>query len=157
MSIYDYSFTDNNENLIEMSTFKDNVLLLVNVASKCGNTPQYEDLQRLHKEYYDKGLRVIGFPCNQFGFQEQGTDEEIKEFCKNTYGVDFLMSKKIDVVGPMAHPMFKFIEDTLGHPIPWNFVKFVVDKAEKNEPIRDSSPDTEVNALEEQIRILLGL
>ena len=85
MSIYDYSFTDNSGNTVEMSQFKNKVLLLVNVASQCGFTKQYEGLQELHKKYADQGLVVIGFPCNQFGSQEPGTDQDIKEFCQTNY------------------------------------------------------------------------
>ena len=92
MSAFDYSFTDNNGNEVDLAQFKGKLLLLVNVASKCGMTPQYEGLQALHKKYADKDLVVIGFPCNQFGEQEPGSDEEIKNFCQSTYGVDFLMS-----------------------------------------------------------------
>jgi glutathione peroxidase len=128
MSIYDYSFTDNNGNTVEMSQFKDKVLLIVNVASQCGFTKQYEGLQALHKKYSDQGLVVIGFPCNQFGSQEPGTDQEIKDFCQTTYGVDFLMSTKIDVNGDNAHPIYKFLKSQSNvEQIDWNFTKFIVD------------------------------
>jgi glutathione peroxidase len=128
MSIYDYSFTDNNGNVVEMSQFKNKILLLVNVASKCGFTKQYEGLQSLHKKYADQGLVIIGFPCNQFGAQEPGTDAEIKEFCKTNYGVEFLMSTKIDVNGDNAHPIYKYlIAETGLNQIDWNFTKFLID------------------------------
>ena len=91
MSAFDYSFTDNNGNEVDLAQFKGKLLLLVNVASNCGMTTQYEGLQALHKKYADKGLVVIGFPCNKFNEQEPGTDSEIKEFCQTRYGVDFLM------------------------------------------------------------------
>lgn len=129
MSVFDYSFTDNNGNDVELSQFKDKLLLLVNVASRCGFTSQYEGLQALSKKYADKGLVVIGFPCNQFGEQEPGTDAEIKEFCQTTYGVDFLMSTKIDVNGPDAHPLFKYMVSQADFDeVPWNFTKFLIDK-----------------------------
>jgi len=128
MSAFDYSFTDNNGNLVELSQFKGKLLLLVNVASKCGFTKQYEGLQALHKKYADQGLVVIGFPCNQFGDQEPGTDEEIKEFCTTNYGVDFLMSTKIDVNGENAHPLYKYLVSQADFDeIPWNFTKFLID------------------------------
>lgn len=128
MSVYDFSFTDNNGNIVEMSQFKDKTLLLVNTASECGFTPQYEGLQALHNKYKDKGLVVIGFPCNQFGEQESGTDAYIKDFCRTKYGVDFLMSSKIDVIGENAHPLFKYlIEKSDFEEIPWNFTKFLID------------------------------
>jgi glutathione peroxidase len=128
MSAFDYSFTDNSGNEIDLAQFKGKLLLLVNVASRCGMTPQYEGLQKLHKKYADKGLVVIGFPCNQFGEQEPGSNEDIKEFCSKTYGVDFLMSTKIDVNGPDAHPLFKYLVSQADFDeVPWNFTKFLID------------------------------
>jgi glutathione peroxidase len=138
MSVYDYSFTDNNGNNVDLSQFKDKILLLVNVASRCGFTSQYEGLQSLSKKYADQGLVVIGFPCNQFGGQEPGTDSEIKEFCQTNYGVDFLMSTKIDVNGDDAHPLFKYlVSQATFDEIPWNFTKFLIDKE-----FRSMGPDT---------------
>ena len=127
MSVYDYSFTDNNDNNVDLSQFKDHVLLLVNVASNCGFTSHYEGLQSLSKKYADKGLVVIGFPCNQFNAQEPGTDAEIKEFCQANYGIDFLMSKKIEVNGENAHPLFKQLTSQADFDaLPWNFTKFLI-------------------------------
>jgi glutathione peroxidase len=127
MSVYDYSFTDNQGNVVDMSQFKGKLLLLVNVASNCGFTKQYEGFQALHKKYADQGLVVIGFPCNQFGNQEPGTDSEIKEFCERTYGVDFLMSTKIDVNGEDAHPIYKYlVSEAKLDKIDWNFTKFII-------------------------------
>ena len=150
MSVYDYSFTDNNGNTVELSQFKDKLLLIVNVASKCGFTSQYEGLQALHKKYADQGLVVIGFPCNQFGGQEPGTDAEIKEFCQTNYGVDFLMSTKVDVNGDDAHPLFKYLVSQADFDsVPWNFTKFLVD----NE-FRSTGPETtpeQIGAFVEQI------
>jgi len=131
MSVYDYSFTDNNDNNVDLSQFKDHVLLLVNVASNCGFTSHYEGLQSLSKKYADKGLVVIGFPCNQFNAQEPGTDAEIKEFCQANYGIDFLMSKKIEVNGDDAHPLFKYLVSECDvDSVPWNFTKFLVNEDE---------------------------
>lgn len=131
MSVYDYSFTDNSGNAIELSQFKGSTLLLVNVASNCGFSVQYEGLQALSKKYKDQGLVVIGFPCNQFNEQEPGTDSEIKDFCQTKYGVDFLMSTKINVNGEDAHPLFKYLVSKADFDeVPWNFTKFIVNENE---------------------------
>lgn len=151
MSAFDYSFTDNNCNEVDLAQFKGKLLLLVNVASNCGMTPQYEGLQALHKKYADKGLVVIGFPCNQFNEQEPGTDSEIKEFCQTRYGVDFLMSTKIDVNGENAHPLFKYlISEADFDSIPWNFTKFLID-----DNFRSMSPTTTPEEIEVFIQGLL--
>ncbi len=106
------------------------VVLLVNVASKCGNTPQYEQLEALHKKYAEKGLAVVGVPCNQFGSQEPGTAEQILDFCKETYGVEFDMMEKVDVNGAGACELYKRItsnaDPKIGGKIPWNFEKFII-------------------------------
>lgn len=131
MSVYDYSFIDNNGNTVELSKFKENLLLIVNVASNCGFSVQYEGLQNLSNKYSDKGLVVIGFPCNQFNEQEPGTDSEIKDFCQKKYGVDFLMSTKINVNGEDAHPLFKYLLSKSDlDEVPWNFTKFIVSDTE---------------------------
>jgi glutathione peroxidase len=150
MSIYDYSFTDNNNNIVNLSKFKDNILLLVNVASNCGFTEQYEGLQSLHKKYLDQGLVIVGFPCNQFNSQEPGTDEEIKDFCQKNYSVSFLMSKKIDVNGEDSHPLFKHLalKSNL-ESIPWNFSKFIV----ANDTIKFMPPHTTIEEVESSISL----
>ncbi len=112
------------------------VLLVVNVASKCGYTPQYEGLQNLHEKYADEGLAVLGFPCNQFGNQEPGDEEQIKKFCKSNYGVQFDMFSKIEVNGDSAHPLYKYLtsDELPVEPkgkIQWNFEKFLVDRSGK--------------------------
>jgi glutathione peroxidase len=141
-SIYSHSFTDNNGNNVELSQFKDNLMLLVNVASNCGFTKQYEGLQNLHEQYGDKGLVVIGFPCNQFGNQEPGTDDEIKEFCQKNYNVTFLMSTKIEVNGENAHPLFKQLTSQADFDeLPWNFTKFLIDKNEFRSMGPDATPE----------------
>jgi glutathione peroxidase len=124
MSIYDLSFVDNNGNEIKLESFKEKNLLIVNTATFCGSTPQYADLQKVHND----SLVVIGFPCNQFGNQEPGTNEEIKDFCTNIYNVTFPMSEKIEVNGPNAHPIYKHCKDQAkgGKDIDWNFEKFLV-------------------------------
>jgi glutathione peroxidase len=149
MDIYDLSFTDNEGNEVPLSNFKNKVLLFVNVASNCGFTNQYAGLQLLHEKYADKGLQIIGFPCNQFGGQEPGTDETIKDFCKTNYGVTFLMSKKIDVNGDNAHPIYNFLTKWSGSEIAWNFEKFIVNKDAK---ILRDAPDRKPEDLEQVIK-----
>lgn len=113
---------------VDLAQYQGKVLLIVNVASQCGATPQYKQLQALHEKYADKGLAVLGFPCNQFGSQEPGTEEEIAAFCKDNYAVTFDMFAKIDVNGPQAAPLYKLLTSqapTTG-PVKWNFEKFLV-------------------------------
>jgi len=131
MSIYDYSFKDNNEKEISMSEYKDKVLLIVNTASKCGLTGQYEGLENLYETYKEQGLEVLGFPCNQFGGQEPGSNAEIQEFCTVKFGVKFPVFSKIEVNGDNAHPLYKYLKNEapglLGSKgIKWNFTKFLV-------------------------------
>lgn len=118
---------------VDLSKYKGKVLLIVNTASECGATPQYEPLQQLHEKYADKGLAVLGFPCNQFGSQEPGTAKEISEFCTSNYGVTFDMFSKIDVNEDAAAPLYQFLtSDQTGlddtGKIKWNFEKFLVSK-----------------------------
>jgi len=118
---------------VDLADYKGKVLLIVNVASRCGATPQYEPLQKLHETYKDRGLVVLGFPCNQFGRQEPGTADQIKEFCSSNYGVTFDMFEKIDVNGEQATPLYKYLtspQASTEHagPIRWNFEKFLISK-----------------------------
>lgn len=157
-SIYDYKVKDIDGNEVAMSEFKDKVLMIVNVASKCGFTPQYEGLQKLYDAYKDQGLVVLGFPCNQFGAQEQGGEAEIKDFCKTNFSISFPMFAKIDVNGDNAEPLFLFLQNAKKGfmntgPIKWNFSKFVVDK-EGNVVGRYGSLDDPA-ALEDDIKKLL--
>lgn len=154
--IYDLKALTSKGQELKFSQFKGKVLLIVNTASKCGFTPQFEGLEALNKKYKDKGLVVIGFPCNQFGGQDPGTDSEITDFCQLNYGVSFQMMKKSDVNGPETNAVFKFLKNKAGfagfdpaHPlsklldemlskadpnyaskpdIKWNFTKFLVSK-----------------------------
>jgi len=157
-SIYDYKVKDIDGNEVAMSEFKDKVLMIVNVASKCGFTPQYEGLQKLYDAYKDQGLVVLGFPCNQFGAQEQGGEAEIKDFCETNFSISFPMFAKIDVNGDNAEPLFLFLQNAKKGfmntgPIKWNFSKFVVDK-EGNVVGRYGSLDDPA-ALEDGIKKLL--
>jgi glutathione peroxidase len=130
--IYDYSFMDINGNEVSISSFKGKKIMFVNVASKCGFTPQYEELQEVHEKYGDKVV-IIGFPCNQFGGQEPGTEEEIQSFCQKNYGVEFLMASKVDVKGSDQNPIYTWLtsEEKNGvesSKVMWNFQKYIVDE-----------------------------
>lgn len=132
-TVYDFTVTDIDGNGINFNSYKNKVLLIVNTASKCGFTKQYDSLEQLYKKYKDKGLVVLGFPCNQFANQEPGDINEIKQFCRLTYNVDFPMFAKVEVNGANAHPLYKFLKQKapgfLGlKAIKWNFTKFLVDK-----------------------------
>ena len=132
-TVYDFQAKDISGNDIALSAFKGKVMLVVNTASKCGFTPQFGGLEALHSAYAAKGLVVLGFPCNQFGSQDPGSDSEIVGFCQMNYGVSFPMMSKIDVNGPTAHPLYKWLAaeapGLLGSKaIKWNFTKFLVGK-----------------------------
>lgn len=130
MSVHDFTVKTADGKDVSLSEFAGKVLLIVNTASKCGNTPQYEGLEKLHQEYKDRGFSVLGFPSNQFKNQEPGTDAEIQEFCKLNYGVTFPVFAKIDVNGKTAHPLYKFLTSDhaaiKANPIDWNFAKFLI-------------------------------
>ena len=130
-----YSFSTNllGGEAVSLDRFRGKVVLVVNTASKCGFTPQYEGLENLYKKYKDQGLEIIGFPCNQFGNQEPGTAQEIQQFCQLNYGVSFTMFDKIDVNGENAHPLYKWLKKELPgvvgtQNIKWNFTKFLIDR-----------------------------
>ena len=132
-TIYDFEAKDIGGKDIALSSFKGKAMLIVNTASKCGFTPQFGGLEDLHKSYAGKGLAVVGFPCNQFGAQDPGSDSEIEGFCQVNYGVSFPMMGKIDVNGPAAHPLYAWLAaeapGLLGSKaIKWNFTKFLVAK-----------------------------
>jgi glutathione peroxidase len=132
-SFYDFSAQSIDGETVSMSAFKGKVVLIVNVASKCGYTPQYTGLETLYQSYRDRSFIVLGFPCNQFGAQEPGTAADIKHFCSLTYPVSFPIFAKIDVNGPNAHPLYDFLKKQqtglLGtEAVKWNFTKFLVDK-----------------------------
>jgi glutathione peroxidase len=129
--LYGFNFIDNQGNTIQMEDYKGKTLLIVNTASLCGMTPQYHDLQDLYVKYKDQGLEIIAFPCNQFGAQEPGTNEEIANFCSEKFDVTFKIASKIEVNGENAHPIYKYLTSLPpknGRGIDWNFEKFVVDK-----------------------------
>ncbi|MGH6956068.1 MAG: glutathione peroxidase [Caulobacteraceae bacterium] len=125
---YDFTFTSIDGAALPLSSFKGKPVLVVNTASKCGLTPQYEGLEKLYRDYRDKGLVVLGVPCNQFAGQEPGTEEEIKDFCETKFDIDFPMTSKVDVKDAARHPFYAWAEERLGTPaVPvWNFHKILV-------------------------------
>jgi len=130
---------------VDLNKYRGSVVLMVNVASECGLTPQYEQLQTLHEKYGSQGLRVIGFPCNQFGKQEPGSSEEIRTFCTSNYGVTFDLFEKVDVNGPDACPLYKLLTGLDAKPkgagdVSWNFEKFLIDRGGK--VVRRFEPQT---------------
>jgi glutathione peroxidase len=132
-TVYDFSATPISGKPVKLSTYKGKPMLIVNTASACGFTPQFAGLEELHKTYADKGLVVLGFPCNQFGSQDKGSNDEIAEFCQLNYGVSFPMMEKIDVNGSGAHPLYQWLQaeapGLLGiKAIKWNFTKFLIGK-----------------------------
>jgi glutathione peroxidase len=134
-SVYDFSARTLDGRDLPLKQFEGQVLLIINTASACGFTPQYEGLQALHKALSPRGFAVLGFPCNQFGRQEPGDSAEIAAFCASKYAVTFPMFEKIDVNGDDAHPLYKFLKHEksglLGASIKWNFTKFLVDRSGK--------------------------
>lgn len=148
-SLYEIPVRDIEGQSTSLAPYKGKAILIVNVASKCGYTPQYKDLEALYQNYKDKGLVVVGFPCNQFGGQEPGTSAEIKQFCSLTYGVTFPMFEKIEVNGENRHPLYTALSgDTSPFPgkIGWNFTKFLVDRNGKiiqrfDSKVKPNSPE----------------
>ena len=157
-SLYDLSFVDNHGATVRMAGYAGRPLLIVNTASNCGFTPQYEGLEQLHEAYLDRGLVVIGFPCDQFGHQEPGDDAAIEAFCRSTYDVRFKLSTKVDVNGRDTHPVFAFLKaqagGTLGSAIKWNFTKFLV--ATDGRTVRRYGPTTKPAAIRPDIEALLA-
>jgi glutathione peroxidase len=158
-SLYGIDVTLPNGDVVSMARFAGQVLLIVNVASRCGFTPQYRGLEALYRKHKDRGFVVLGFPCNQFAQQEPGSDAEIQEFCSSTFGVTFPVFAKIDVNGERAHPLFVFLKSRrrglLGaSAIKWNFTKFLVDRA--GAVTARFSPSTAPDAIERHIVALLG-
>lgn len=181
MNIYDFKAKDIDGEEIDLKQFEGKVLIVVNTASKCGFTPQYKDLEDLYTKYMEKGLEILGFPCNQFKEQEPGTAEEIKKFCELNYGVTFTLFEKIDVRGENIHPIFKYLTETAHfkgidkeHPIgkvlyailtekakdyfddnsiKWNFTKFLINR--KGEVVGRYEPTTSPMKMTKDIEKLL--
>ena len=128
MELYEFSVKDIDGSEVDLGSYKGKVILIVNVASACGFTPQYEGLQDLFERYKDKGLEILAFPCNQFGSQEPGSNEQIKTFCEDKYSVSFKLFDKVDVIGEHASPLFNYLNEVAGRDIKWNFTKFLFDQ-----------------------------
>ncbi len=128
MKLYEFSVKDIDGSEVDLGSYKGKVILIVNVASACGFTPQYEGLQNLFERYKDKGLEILAFPCNQFGSQEPGSNEQIKTFCEDKYSVSFKLFDKVDVIGEHASPLFNYLNEVAGRDIKWNFTKFLFDQ-----------------------------
>ena len=156
-NIYSFKATASNGKEIDFKDFEGKTLLIVNTASKCGFTPQFDGLEKLNQKYKDRGLVVIGFPCNQFAHQDPGSDSEIESFCRLNYGVTFQMMKKIDVNGDNAHPIFKYLRSQtrgfLGDKVKWNFTKFLISRDGMR--IKRYSPTTKPEKLESDIEAML--
>ncbi|ADL53877.1 glutathione peroxidase [Clostridium cellulovorans] len=157
MNIYDFNVKDINGKEVSLSNYRGKVLLIVNTASKCGFTPQYEDLENLYKKFGNDKLEILAFPCNQFGNQEPGDNAAIKNFCQSTYDVTFPMFAKVNVNGDDADPLYKYLttakKGLLGGGVKWNFTKFLVD-AEGNVVDR-FAPTTKPSKIEETIESLI--
>ncbi len=155
--IYEFNVKDSQGNEINLSQYSGKVLLIVNVASKCGFTPQYDGLQKLYTEWKEKGFEILGFPCNQFAGQEKGSDEEIQQFCKVNYGVTFKVLSKIKVNGKEAHPLYQYLTGKEGHAlggkIKWNFTKFLINQ--KGELVNRFEPNFEPAQISEHIAALV--
>ncbi len=181
MNIYDFEAEKVNGEKVSLSTYQNDVLLIVNTASKCTFTPQFDDLQKLYEQYHNQGFTILGFPCNQFGEQEPGTNEEAEAFCKMNYGVTFPIFSKIKVNGEEAHPLYQYMKEALpfhgfdenniqskllkmmitennpewliGNEIKWNFTKFLFDR--NGTPVKRFEPHEEKDAMVPSIEKLL--
>lgn len=158
-SLYDFSVKSASGKDVSLSEFQDQVVLVVNVASKCGFTPQYKGLEELYEKYQSQGFTILGFPCNQFGGQEPGSNEEIQSFCEMNFGVKFPLMAKVDVNGDKAAPVFQWLKESapgiLGtEMIKWNFTKFLVGK--KGQVLKRYAPKDEPKDLASDIQRALG-
>ena len=177
-TIYDFSVKDRKGKDVSLKEYANEVLLIVNTATKCGFTPQYDELEKLYKDYHSQGFEILDFPCNQFGQQAPGTDESIHEFCKLNFGTDFPRFKKVKVNGDDAEPLFKFLKEQKGFAgwdpehnltailddmlskedpdykqkpdIKWNFTKFLINK--KGQVVARFEPTTKIEVIEAQIK-----
>ncbi len=156
-TIYNFKAKSLQGKEIDLSDYKNKVVIIVNTASKCGFTPQYEGLEKLYEKYKKQGLVILGFPCNQFGKQEPGSEKEISEGCLINYGVTFPMFSKIDVNGENEHPLFSYLKKSLpnllGKSIKWNFTKFIINK--NGIPVKRYAPIKSPSSMEKAISSLL--
>ena len=159
MTVYDFKARTIDGQDIPLSDYRGKVLLIVNVASRCGFTPQYQGLEELYERFGTSGFEILGFPCNQFRSQEPGSEAEIRSFCDLQYGVKFPLFSKIDVNGHSTHPLYEFLKKSkpgfLGtRRIKWNFTKFLIDRS--GYPIKRYSPQTSPAAIEKDVHAALG-
>ena len=166
-TVYEFSVKDRKGKDVSLKEYANEVLLIVNTATKCGFTPQYEELEKLYEQYHAQGFEILDFPCNQFGQQAPGTDESIHDFCKLNYGTEFPRFKKVKVNGEDADPLFKFLKESKGfagwdetHPIypileKWNFTKFLINK--KGQVVARFEPTEKISNIAKQIEELLAL
>ena len=156
-TIYDFTVEDINNKKVSLNQYKDKVLLIVNVASECGFTPQYKQLQELYERYKEQGLAILAFPCNQFRNQEPKQNKEIQQFCQKNFGITFDMFAKIDVNGENTHLLYRFLKEQksgfLNSEIKWNFTKFLVDRDGK--VVQRYAPITKPESIESDIVALL--
>ena len=157
-TVYDFNYVNNKGSDTSLSDYAGQVLLIVNTASKCGFTPQFEGLQEIYDKYKERGLTILGFPCNQFGKQDPGSNSEITEFCQLNYGVNFPLSEKIDVNGSDAHPLYNHLKSSapgiLGSKgIKWNFTKFLVNR--QGEVVQRFGPNVTPAKIAESVEALL--
>lgn len=157
MELYDYKVEDNKGNLLDMKQYEGKVLLIVNTATGCGFTPQYNGLQDLYDKYKDKGFEILDFPCNQFGHQAPGDSDEIATFCTMRYGITFQQFNKVDVNGKNEEPLYTYLKKQkngiMGNNIKWNFTKFLIDS--KGNVVERFAPTVEPIKIEEYISKLL--
>ena len=157
MKIYDFKVKDNLGKEISLENYKGKTLIIVNTASKCGLTPQFEDLEFLYKKYKNENFEILGFPCNQFAKQELNSNDEIQEFCQLNYGVTFKVFDKINVNGKNAHPLYKYLKKEksgiFGGSIKWNFTKFLIDK--NGNIVERYAPTDSPLKMEEKIKELI--
>ncbi|MCR4689103.1 MAG: glutathione peroxidase [Saccharofermentans sp.] len=149
MSVYEFNVKDNKGNDVALKEFEGKVLLIVNTATRCGFTPQYEGLEALHEKYNDQGLEILDFPCNQFAFQAPGSDEKIDSFCTLKYNTKFRRFAKIKVNGKEADPLYVYLEQQIPGKIEWNFTKFLINR--EGQVVKRFSPKDKPEAIEETI------
>ena len=159
MNVFDFSANSLDGTLVDLSRYRGKVLLIVNTASQCGFTPQYKGLEQLYREYHERGLEVLGFPCNQFRQQEPGSEAEIGAFCEKNFGVSFPLFAKIDVNGDGAHPLYRHLKQAapgvLGtRSVKWNFTKFLVDR--DGRVVKRYAPTTKPEQIADDIARLLA-
>jgi glutathione peroxidase len=155
-SLLDHKFANLMDEPVSLCQFSGKVLLVVNTASECGYTPQYESLEKLYRRYRDKGFAVLGFPANDFGGQEPGSNKEIAQFCRVNYGITFPMFAKTSVVGANANPFFRELSARTGKPPRWNFHKYLLDRAGQPVAVFESAVEPEDRRITSQIDKLLA-